>query len=235
MASNEIVTGRLVLDDRVEPGHVFLEEGRIARIDYDEHAGDGPWILPGLIDLHVHGCGGYDAMGPEASLDGMARALLRHGVTSFLPTAVTAPLESLRAFGDRVGDWMCKAPVDGAEPLGFNLEGPFISPQLVGAQNPAFVRAPADVPFDDLLPLVGNFRLTTIAPELPGALELIRWLHEHGVISLARTLRRERRGGGVWLRRRCGVDHAPLQRDDRAPPSQSRPRDSGARPRRRVH
>jgi N-acetylglucosamine-6-phosphate deacetylase len=183
IASNEIVTGRLVLEDRVEPGHVFVEDGRIAGFDHDERAAEGPWIMPGFIDLHVHGCGGYDAMGPESSLDGMARTLLGHGVTSFLPTAVTAPIESLKGFGDRVRDWMQHAPADGADPLGFNLEGPFISPQLVGAQNPAFVRAPADVSFDDLLPLVGAFRLTTIAPEQPGALELIGWLREHGVIT----------------------------------------------------
>lgn len=183
MDGQEIVRGRLVLDDRVEPGRVVVEDGRIAAVEPDSSAAGGPWIMPGFVDVHVHGWGGHDAMGPDGSLDGMARALLRRGVTSFLPTAVTAPLESLRAFADRVRAWMRSASADGAEPLGFNLEGPFISPERVGAQNPAFVRAPADVPEAELEPLLDKFRLTTIAPETPGALDLIRWLRDRGVVA----------------------------------------------------
>jgi N-acetylglucosamine-6-phosphate deacetylase len=183
------VRGRLVLEGGIAPGHVIVEGDRIARVVPNERAMDGPLILPGFVDLHVHGCGGFDAMGSESSLDGMARALLRHGVTSFLPTAVTAPMESLRAFGNRISAWTAHAPEDGAAPLGFNLEGPFISPKLVGAQNPAFVVAPDDVPLADLEPLIGGLRLTTVAPEAPGALTLIRWLDEHGVkVSLGHSV-----------------------------------------------
>ena len=67
-------------------------------------------------------------MGDLAALDGMARVLLRRGVTSFLPTAVTAPLDGSIAFAERVRAWPPAAPADGAEPLGFNLEGPFLAP-----------------------------------------------------------------------------------------------------------
>jgi N-acetylglucosamine-6-phosphate deacetylase len=77
---------------------------------------------------------------------------------------------------------MPSAPEDGSAPLGFNLEGPFVSPQRVGAQNPAFVRAAAEIAFADLEPIVDGFRLTTIAPETPGAIELIRWLTVRGVV-----------------------------------------------------
>ena len=66
-------------------------------------------------------------MGDEAALTGMAQALLRHGVTSFLPTAVSAPMPDLTRFAERVRGWMPQAPDDGAEPLGFNLEGPFLA------------------------------------------------------------------------------------------------------------
>ena len=183
MKGQEAVRGRLVLADRVAPGRVVVEGGGIAAVEPDPSAADGPWIMPGFVDVHVHGWGGHDAMGPDGALDGMARALLRRGVTSFLPTAVTAPLETLRAFADGVRAWMLSAPADGAEPLGFNLEGPFISPERVGAQNPAHVRAPADVPFAALEPLLDGLRLTTIAPEEPGALELIRRLGERGVLA----------------------------------------------------
>jgi N-acetylglucosamine-6-phosphate deacetylase len=183
MSDGGTVRGRLVLDDRVQAGRVVVEDGWITAVEADPSAGNGPWILPGFVDVHVHGWGGHDAMRSESSLDGMARALLHRGVTSFLPTAVTAPLAELHAFADRVRAWMPGAPEDGAAPLGFNLEGPFVSPQRAGAQNPAFVRAPADVEFVDLEPLVEGCRLTTIAPETPGALDLIRWLAERGVIA----------------------------------------------------
>ena len=183
MSDGGVIRGRLVLDDRVQPGRVVVEDGRIAAVEADPSAASGPWILPGFVDVHVHGWGGHDAMRSAASLDGMARALLHRGVTSFLPTAVTAPLDDLRAFADRVRAWMPGAPEDGSAPLGFNLEGPFVSPQRVGAQNPAFVRAAAEIAFADLEPLVDGFRLTTIAPETPGAIELIRWLTERGVVA----------------------------------------------------
>ena len=178
-----IVRGRLVLDDSVLAGRVLVESGRIAAVEADPSASDGPWVLPGFVDVHVHGWGGHSAMGSASSLDGMARALLHRGVTSFLPTAVTAPLDALRIFAGTVRAWMSVAPADGAAPLGFNLEGPFVSPQRVGAQNPAFVRAPADVAFGDLEPLVDGFRLTTIAPEGSGAIDLIRWLAARGVVA----------------------------------------------------
>ena len=182
MSDGRVIRGRLVLDDRVQPGRVVVEDGWIAAVEADPSAASGPWILPGFVDVHVHGWGGHNAMRSAASLDGMARALLHRGVTSFLPTAVTAPLDDLRAFAGRVRAWMPGAPEDGSAPLGFNLEGPFVSPQRVGAQNPAFVRAAAEIAFADLEPLVDGFRLTTIAPETPGAIELIRWLTERGVV-----------------------------------------------------
>ena len=125
------VSGRLVLDDRVADGRITIEDGRIAAVDLDDGRAamtrTARIIAPGFVDVHVHGWGGHDAMGDAAALDGMARALLRQGVTSFLPTAVTAPLDELVAFAERVRTWMPGAPDDGAEPLGFNLEGPFLA------------------------------------------------------------------------------------------------------------
>ena len=81
-------------------------------------------------------------MGDTAALDGMARALLRHGVTSFLPSGVSAPLPTLAAFTERVRRWMPVAPDDGAAPLGFNLEGPFLADAKRGAHDPAMLRRP---------------------------------------------------------------------------------------------
>jgi N-acetylglucosamine-6-phosphate deacetylase len=197
MTSRTDVRGRLVLDDRIVVGRLAIEDGWIAAVDLEAEAdpdaghdpdaagspdaGDLPFIAPGFVDVHVHGWGGHDAMGTAADLDGMARALLRHGVTSFLPTGVTNPLPILRMFADQVRAWMPGAPADGADPLGFNIEGPFIAPARKGAHNPAYLAVPADVPRSELEPLLEGFRLTTVAPEIPGGLELIGWLRERGV------------------------------------------------------
>jgi N-acetylglucosamine-6-phosphate deacetylase len=177
------IEGRLVLDDGVAPGRVTIEDGLISAVDLDVGAvaADAPHIAPGFVDVHVHGWGGHDAMRDTDALDGMARALLRRGVTSFLPTAVSAPLDDLAAFADRVRAWLPSAPADGAEPLGFNLEGPFLAAARRGAHDAAHLRAPEEAPASTLEPLVDGLRLTTVAPELPGALDLIRWLGEQGV------------------------------------------------------
>jgi N-acetylglucosamine-6-phosphate deacetylase len=176
------VAGRLVLDDRVARGRLTIEDGRIASVELDREAGDdGPYIAPGFVDIHVHGWGGHDAMGDTAALDGMARALLGRGVTSFLPTAVTAPIPALLAFADRVRAWIPEAPDDGAQPLGFNLEGPFLAPSRRGAHAAAHLREPAAAARETLEPLVDGLRLLTVAPELPGATDLIGWLHGQGV------------------------------------------------------
>jgi N-acetylglucosamine-6-phosphate deacetylase len=180
--ATETVRGRLVLDDHVAAGRVAIEDGWITAVELDDAvAGNEPYLAPGFVDVHVHGWGGHDAMGDFAALDGMARELLHHGVTSFLPTAVTATLEELTAFAERVRQWTAGAPENGADPLGFNLEGPFLAEGRRGAHDPAKLLVPADLPVGALEPLVEGLRLVTIAPELPGAVELIRWLRDRGV------------------------------------------------------
>ena len=177
--SDELL-GRIVRDDGVVPGRLTIDDGLVGGITPDPAGATGPYIVPGFVDLHVHGWGGHDAMAGHAALDGMAAALVRRGVTSFLPTAVSAPLDGLHRFAQDVRDW--EAPVDGAQPLGFNLEGPFLAPERKGAHDERHLRRPADVPAADLEPMLDGLRLTTVAPELDGALELIAWLVERGVV-----------------------------------------------------
>ena len=179
---SERVAGRLVLEDRILPGRVQIENGGIVGVEPDGAEADGPYVCPGFVDVHVHGWGGYDAMDGPGALSGMARALIRHGVTGFLPTAVTASFDTLSAFAATVRDWIPRAPGDGAEPLGFNLEGPYISPEKTGAQNPAFIQVPAGADRRRLENLLDGLRFITMAPEIPGALDLIRWLAVHGVV-----------------------------------------------------
>ncbi|HET7703607.1 MAG TPA: N-acetylglucosamine-6-phosphate deacetylase [Candidatus Limnocylindrales bacterium] len=184
MAGPEI-RGRLVLDDAVVAGRIVIEGDAIASVDLDDSRPatdpDLPYLAPGFVDVHVHGWGGHDAMGDAAALDGMARALLRQGVTSFLPTGVTNSLPVLHAWAERTRAWLQDPPADGALPLGFNIEGPFISQAKKGAHNPALVRDPADVPWSDIEPLVEGLTVMTVAPEIPGGLELIRRLTSLGV------------------------------------------------------
>ena len=232
VTSREIVVrGQLVLDDRVEAGRVIVSDGWITTVEpVDIDAASGahadthgpvPYIAPGFVDVHVHGGGSHDAMGDATALNGMARHLLRHGVTAFLPTAVTAPLADLVTFAERVRDWLPDAPSDGAEPLGFNLEGPFLADARRGAHDPTYLRSPADVRLDDLEPLVDGLRLLTIAPELPGAIELIGWLHERGVATSlghsAATVEQARAGYAAGATSTTHLFNAMIGVDHRAP------------------
>lgn len=215
------VSGRLVLDESVEQGTITVRDGVITSVESTrstEAESIGPYITPGFVDVHVHGGGGHDAMGGRAALDGMARHLLRHGVTSFLPTAVSAPLDDLYHFMDEVRTWMPVAPLDGADPLGSNLEGPWLAYARKGAHDPTLLRSPADLRFEDLEPHLDGLRLVTIAPELPSALELIAWLNKRGVATSmghsAATLEQARAGyaaGGSstthLFNGMSGVDH----------------------------
>jgi N-acetylglucosamine-6-phosphate deacetylase len=216
------ISGRLVLDDRVAAGRITIEHGRIAAIALDdEPASESPYLAPGFVDVHVHGWGGHDAMGDRAALDGMARRLLRRGVTSFLPTAVTAPLGELVAFAERVRTWLPDAPADGAEPLGFNLEGPFLAVARRGAHDPTSLQVPAGTPRPALEPLIDGLRLLTIAPELPGATDLIRWLRDRGVATSighsAATLDEARAGYAAGARSTTHLFNAMSGVDHRAP------------------
>jgi N-acetylglucosamine-6-phosphate deacetylase len=177
----ERASGRLILDDQVVAGTLTIEDGLITDVSLEADPASDHFISPGFVDVHVHGWGGHSAMGDRAALDGMARALLRRGVTSFLPTAVSAPLAALGKFADQVRAWMPYAPDDGAEPLGFNLEGPFIADSRRGAHDPEYLRVPDDVTRDEVAALLDSCRVITVAPELPGALELIAWLDSAGV------------------------------------------------------
>jgi N-acetylglucosamine-6-phosphate deacetylase len=218
MAGTIEIGGRFVLGDDILPGRLLVEDGVIASIEPDASFADGPLVAPGFIDVHVHGWGGHSAMGGADALGGMARALLQRGVTSFVPTGWTSPLDEIAAFVETVRAWGPAAPVDGAQPIGFNLEGPFLSVERKGAHNPEWLRSPADVDRARIEPLVDGLKLITIAPELPGSLELIDWLTTRGVtVSLghsAATYAQARAGYAAGARSTThlfnamsGVDH----------------------------
>jgi N-acetylglucosamine-6-phosphate deacetylase len=217
-----IVAGRLVLEDEVVDGRLRIEDGLVSRVEPGPVEARAPFISPGFCDVHVHGFGGFSAMRGQGELDGMARALARRGVTSFLPTGVTAPLDELRRFAEDVRGWLAAAPADGAQPLGLNLEGPFLAAERRGAHDARHLRAPADVDFEGLLtPMLPDLRLITVAPELRGALDLTAWLAGHGVVvSLGHstaTLAQARAGYSAGARSTTHLFNAMTGVDHRAP------------------
>ncbi len=175
----------------VEDGDVLVEQEHIAGVGSElgqnrellaqvEHVVEagGRWLAPGYIDLHIHGAVGYDTMDASAeALHTVAHFLASRGITSFLPTTMSAPLEAIE-------NVLQQATVDprpdSAQHLGLHLEGPYLSPQRAGAQPTEYFRHPDPAHY---LPWFKSnlVRLVTVAPELPGAQEMIAAGRSHGV------------------------------------------------------
>jgi N-acetylglucosamine-6-phosphate deacetylase len=138
-------------------------------------------VLPGFIDLHVHGGGGADIMDGNGAIDTVARLHARHGTTSLLATTMTAPHADIEHALADVGRAMRARPDGAARVLGVHLEGPFISPGRLGAQ-PAFARVGTLEELGQLHALA-TIRVLTLAPEVAGHLDLIRHLKAAGIVA----------------------------------------------------
>lgn len=138
------------------------------------------FIVPGFIDLQINGGFGFDFTKNPTSIWEVASRLPRYGVTSFLPTIITSPLTTVGAAQEVFLQGPPKG-FSGSMPLGLHLEGPFLSPAKKGAHNPIFLRSPEMDLIVDWTKEKG-VRLVTLAPELPGALELIRRLLDCNVV-----------------------------------------------------
>jgi N-acetylglucosamine-6-phosphate deacetylase len=139
----------------------------------------GLTLVPGFIDLQLNGAFGHDFTADPATIWPAAAGLPRYGVTAFLPTIITSPLEQVAA-GLRVVAGGRPKDFRGAVPLGLHAEGPFLNPKKKGAHNQQYLRPPTDEAVADWSPSSG-MRLVTMAPELPGALDVIRTLTARGV------------------------------------------------------
>jgi len=194
--SRVALSNALLLDPEAAapaPGGLLLEDGRIARrlaaaepppADAELVDLAGLALAPGLLDVHYHGelvLGAPEDAG--AALARAAAALLRDGVTGFLPTTVAWPEAELLA---RVGALAaaCAAGSRGAAVLGLHLEGPWIAADAAGAQPPAGIRACAPREAERVLERAhGLVRMVTLAPELPGAAGLLAELGRRGVVA----------------------------------------------------
>ncbi len=137
-------------------------------------------ILPGFIDVHVHGGGGVDIMAGAGAIDIVARMHAHHGTTCLLATTITAPRSDIEHALVDVGRAIRERPAGAARVLGVHLEGPFINPDKLGAQ-PNFARAGT---LDELSALhaLAQIRVLTLAPEISGHLDFIRHLKIAGIL-----------------------------------------------------
>jgi N-acetylglucosamine-6-phosphate deacetylase len=163
-------------------GRVRWHDGRIAGVEgtaltqAQAGTGAGPIVLPGFIDLHVHGGQGSDTMDAGDAGVHIARAHARHGTTALLATTMTAPREDIEAALRALAPHVQQRPAGGARILGVHLEGPFINRLRLGAQ-PDFV-CPATLQDVQELQALAPLKLITLAPEVPGHLALIAALRE---------------------------------------------------------
>lgn len=185
--------GWIFADGRFVRGGFSVENGRFAHVLEDVPGPaedlDGALVIPGLVDIHVHGCAGADfSDGDYAGLVRMARHLARRGVTSFAPASMTLPYDALDKAFHAAARLRREGLADGARLMGIQMEGPFLSREKRGSQNPAYLRLPD---WDRFLRLYdaaeGLLRIVDVAPELPGAVEFTHRASEKCRVSVAHT------------------------------------------------
>ncbi len=193
-----ILTSKQVIDG----GWLRIEQQTIMELGYGDPPQDllhsvsmmsinveGHWLAPGFIDMHVHGADGADVMdGTVEALVTIGQFHARHGTTAWLPTTLTAPLTALQKSVSAVAtmyqeQYRLSGVQGAASVLGIHLEGPFVSSDKAGAQNPRYISAPNLITLEQLVNTAPSIiKKITLAPELPGILPLISWLTQRNVI-----------------------------------------------------
>ena len=188
-----IKTDNLYTPEKIE-GNVYVEvkDAKIKHLAFDKPDENievldltGYIVSPGFIDVHIHGYGGHDTMeGTIEAISSIAKGLATRGVTSFLPTTVAAPvteIEKVISVSSQLDS------IEGAKPLGFHLEGPFLSKQEPGAMDPKLFEEASIEKVSTLLDS-GKIIMITIAPEVANNLEVIEFLVSNVVnVSLGHT------------------------------------------------
>lgn len=197
----KIINGRVITPDRIlQNATLHIAGGRITAIAEDQGNpaetgasitgadttiidAAGHYVSPGFIDLHVHGGGGHDFMdGTEEAFLAIARLHARHGTTAMTPTTLSAGkqqlLDTLETYEHLAGK-----PTGGAQFIGMHLEGPYFAMAQRGAQDPRHIRNPDPKEYRDLIARFPGIRRWSVAPELPGALEMAGHLAEKGILA----------------------------------------------------
>jgi N-acetylglucosamine-6-phosphate deacetylase len=190
-----LTNGRIVLPDRVVTGQALLiEDGKIVGVGRQDELAEnarvldvgGRIIAPGLVDIHTHGAVHHTFNEPDAAAyEAITVENARRGITSLLATlAAVAPISELCSCLDYCRSWMA-GQHDGAQILGAHLESPFIDPAQAGGVNRRGLRTPADGSAEPLLAYGDVLRIFVLAPELPGALDLVTALLRNGILPAA--------------------------------------------------
>ena len=194
--ASRIVTPQEELKDCV----IVVEAGRITGIGHrDEvhippgardYVASGMTVVPGFVDVHIHGAGGHDVMeGDGAALDRITSTVARFGTTSIVATTVTAPVDATCRSLEGIAQYIRahESAADnsrfGAEILGIHLEGPFINPERRGVHPVDSIAAPSVEVLEQFRAAAGGLiRILTVAPEMPGALKLIAAALADGIV-----------------------------------------------------
>ena len=192
-----IKNATIYLDDAtLEDGYILIDGETIKEIGQAHQApheadeiltlSPNEVVLPGFIDMHIHGAGGSDAMdGTVEAVAHMAAFLPKEGTTSFLPTTMTQSPESIEQALEALYQYSQSDNVPGtADVIGVHLEGPFVNPSKAGAQPVQYIINPDAELFKKWYELSGQtIKQVTLAPEEPGGKELVELLKKEGIIS----------------------------------------------------
>lgn len=182
-------------DGVLNNGGLIIKDGIIEQICQEDKEKQeildltGYKVLPGLIDMHIHGANSYDTMDVSyEALNEISKYLAQNGITAFLPTTMTVKWESSLKAVENI-DKAMKKGVDGAEIIGSYVEGPYITKEHKGAQPEAFIR---DLDINDIEELISasnnSIKVLTIAPEKENTIEAIKFLTARGIeVSLGHT------------------------------------------------
>ena len=187
--------GKVFTGEKFEEAAVRTEGGKIAEIAPELPAKEGEEVvelgenrlIPGFIDLHTHGCIGYDFSTASAEeIEKMCGFYLSRGITSVAGTTMTMSYEDYKKAAAAIGDYMDS--VENHNLIGINMEGPFLSVEKKGAHDPQYIIDASQEKMDELNKLAhGHFLIVDIAPERPGAIEFIKNNSKDYVISVAHT------------------------------------------------
>ncbi|HKL60806.1 MAG TPA: N-acetylglucosamine-6-phosphate deacetylase [Acholeplasma sp.] len=185
----------IVLENEIVFGSVQLEDGKIKSIiKHDEPNSNGDeffYLVPGFIDVHIHGSNGHDAMDHQNkdAVEQMALSLVKEGTTAFLPTTMTQTVENITKSLAGIKTYYDNQNKSATKVLGIHLEGPFINVLAAGAQPKACVVYPTIAQFDAYNKASGHLiKKVSVAPEVQNGLELIRHLKDNHIIaSIAHT------------------------------------------------
>ncbi len=185
---------------RIRRGYVAVSHGRVLRVGSgdpprawgEEINGEDLIVAPGYIDTHIHGLRGIDVSAAEpGEIAELGHRLLEHGVTGFLPTLPPMPRGEMLAACRRIAEAVEEAERSGAaRVLGVSLEGPYVNPEIHGALPLEHIRRPSREEVDEAITAShGLLRQVTVAPEIPGGIEIISYLVSRGVVvSIGHTM-----------------------------------------------